>query len=66
MRFTLACAAARVSCSSHTTSGAELRFQVLTEREEKASVAIASNESFGGWTKPSLTGGPGPDESPWV
>ena len=25
-------------------------FQVLTEREEKNSVAIASNESFGGWT----------------
>lgn len=31
--------------------GAELRFQVLTEREEKNSVAIASNESFSGWTK---------------
>jgi DNA replication protein DnaC len=31
--------------------GAELLFQVLTEREEKASVAIASNESIGGWTK---------------
>jgi DNA replication protein DnaC len=31
--------------------GAELLFQVLTEREEEASVAIASNESFGGWTK---------------
>jgi DNA replication protein DnaC len=30
--------------------GAELLFQVLTEREEN-SVAIASNESFGGWTK---------------
>ena len=30
--------------------GAELLFQVLTEREEKNSVAIASNESFGGWT----------------
>src|SRR5918999_1724235 len=29
--------------------GAELLFQVLTEREEKNSVAIASNESFGGW-----------------
>jgi hypothetical protein len=27
---------------------AELLFQVLTEREEKNSVAIASNESFGG------------------
>ncbi len=31
--------------------GAKLLFQVLTEREEKASVAIASNESFGGRTK---------------
>lgn len=31
--------------------GAELLFQVLTEREEKSSIAIASNESFGGWTK---------------
>jgi hypothetical protein len=31
--------------------GAELLFHVLTEREENASVAIASNESFGGWTK---------------
>ncbi|MFD7409405.1 IS21-like element helper ATPase IstB [Streptomyces sp. NPDC059866] len=31
--------------------GAELLFQVLTEREEKNSVAIASNESFSGGTK---------------
>jgi DNA replication protein DnaC len=31
--------------------GAELLFQVLTEREETGSVAIASNDSFGGWTK---------------
>lgn len=31
--------------------GAELLFQVLTEREEKASVAIATNESVSGWTK---------------
>lgn len=31
--------------------GADLLFQVLTEREEKVSVAIASNESFSGWTK---------------
>jgi len=31
--------------------GAELLFQVLTEREETASVAIASNESFSSWTK---------------
>ncbi len=30
--------------------GAELLFQVLTERE-KNSLAIASNESFSGWTK---------------
>lgn len=31
--------------------GAELLFHVLTEREEKASVAIATNESFSGWNK---------------
>jgi DNA replication protein DnaC len=31
--------------------GAELLFQVLTEREERSSVAIASNESFSGWTR---------------
>ncbi|MFD3511281.1 IS21-like element helper ATPase IstB [Nocardia sp. NPDC058666] len=31
--------------------GAELLFQVLTEREEKNSVAIASNEAFSGWSK---------------
>jgi len=31
--------------------GAELLFQVLTEREEKNSLAIASNDSFGGWTQ---------------
>lgn len=31
--------------------GAELLFQVLTEREEKNSVAIASNESVSGWTR---------------
>ena len=31
--------------------GAELLFQDLTEREETNSVAIASNESFSGWTK---------------
>jgi DNA replication protein len=30
--------------------GAELIFQVLTEREEKNSIAIASNVSFSGWT----------------
>lgn len=31
--------------------GAELLFQVLTEREEKAAVAIASNEPFSSWSK---------------
>ncbi len=31
--------------------GAELLFQVLTEREEKTAVAIASNDTFSGWTK---------------
>ena len=31
--------------------GAELLFQVLTEREEKTAIAIASNEPFSGWTK---------------
>jgi DNA replication protein DnaC len=31
--------------------GAALLFHVLTECEEKNSVAIASNESFGGWTR---------------
>ena len=34
-----------------TAGGAELLFQVLTEREEKSPVAIAANESFSGWTK---------------
>jgi DNA replication protein DnaC len=31
--------------------GAELLFPVLTEREEKNSVAIASNDSYSDWTK---------------
>jgi DNA replication protein DnaC len=31
--------------------GAELLFQVLTEREERCAVAIASNEPFSSWTK---------------
>jgi len=31
--------------------GAELLFQVLTEREELSAVAIASNEPFSGCTK---------------
>ena len=30
--------------------GAELLFQVLTEREETNSVALASSESLSGWT----------------
>jgi DNA replication protein DnaC len=30
--------------------GAELLFQVFTEREEKASIAIASNAAFSEWT----------------
>jgi hypothetical protein len=31
--------------------GAELLLQILTDREEKKAVAIASNEAFNGWTK---------------
>ena len=31
--------------------GAELLFQVLTEREERASIAIASNAAFSEWTR---------------
>jgi hypothetical protein len=31
--------------------GAEPMFQVLTEREERSAIAIASNEAFSGWTK---------------
>ena len=30
--------------------GAELLFQVFTEREERASIAIASNAAFSEWT----------------
>jgi DNA replication protein DnaC len=33
--------------------GAQLLFQVLTEREEKNSLAIASSESFGAGRRPS-------------
>lgn len=40
-----------LGCMALDRHGAELLFQVLTEREEKNSVAIASNEPFGGWTK---------------
>jgi hypothetical protein len=43
--------------------GAELLFQVLTEREEKASVAIATNQSFSEWTRPSPTRGCAPRSS---
>lgn len=31
--------------------GAELLFQVLTEREDRSAIAIASNEPFSSWTK---------------
>jgi len=31
--------------------GAELLFQVLTERKERSAIAIASNEPFSAWTK---------------
>jgi DNA replication protein DnaC len=31
--------------------GAELLFQVLTDREERNAIAIATNEPFSGWTK---------------
>jgi DNA replication protein DnaC len=34
--------------------GAEMLFQVLTEREEKASIAIGSNESFPSWLDENL------------
>jgi DNA replication protein DnaC len=30
--------------------GAELLFEVLTDREEKASIAVASNQAFSAWT----------------
>ena len=40
--------------------GAELLFQVLTEREEKASVAAASNAPFSEWARPSPTLGQRP------
>ncbi|UXY17520.1 ATP-binding protein [Streptomyces cynarae] len=40
-----------LGCMELDRHGAALLFQVLTEREEKNSVAIASNESFRGWTK---------------
>jgi IstB-like ATP binding protein len=43
--------------------GAELLFQVLTEREEKASVAIASNEASAAGPRPSPTRGCAPRSS---
>lgn len=36
---------------THRRFLAELLFQVLTKREEKNSLAIASNEAFSGWAK---------------
>jgi hypothetical protein len=33
-----------------TAAAVELLFQVLTEREEEASVAIAGNQPFSGWS----------------
>ena len=43
--------------------GAELLFQVLTEREERASVAVASNAPFSEWARPSPTPGSPPPSS---
>jgi DNA replication protein DnaC len=40
-----------LGCMQLDRRGAEMLFQVLTEREETASVAIASNESFSGSMK---------------
>ncbi|MFD0474829.1 ATP-binding protein [Nonomuraea thailandensis] len=40
-----------LGCLELDKRGADLLFHVLTDREETASVAIASNESFGGWTE---------------
>ncbi len=39
-----------LGCMELDRRGAELLFQVLTEREEQNAVAIASNDSFSGWT----------------
>lgn len=44
--------------------GAELLFQVLTEREEKNSMAIATDESFSSWTKTFTT--PGSARRSWT
>ena len=40
---------AAASLCHHDSRGAELLFQVLTEREEKASIAVASNAPFSEW-----------------
>ena len=40
-----------LGCTDVDRCGAVLLFQVLTEREAKNSMAIASNESLSGWTK---------------
>src|ERR1022692_1509342 len=50
------------SATWNSTAGAELLFQVLTEREETASVAIASNESLAG-PRPSPTPASAPRSS---
>ena len=50
----------RTWLSSLDRRGAELLFEVLTEREERASIAIASNEPFSSGPRPSPT----PDSAP--
>lgn len=40
-----------MKCQAKRTAGAELLLEVLTEGEEKNSVAIASDESVGGWSR---------------
>lgn len=40
-----------LGCLQLDRRGAELLFQVLTEREERSAIAIASNELFSSWTK---------------
>jgi DNA replication protein DnaC len=39
-----------LGCMQLDRRGAEMLFQVLTEREETAAIAIASNQAFSGWT----------------
>ncbi len=40
-----------VAAAGSAALAALVLFQVLTEREERSAVAIASNEPFSGWTK---------------